>query len=163
MDLEAVYEISRVKYRYLRGLDTKDWDLFADTMLPETTATYSEYLQFESREAFVGFMRNTLGPHVITEHHCDHPEIEINGDSATGVWYQSDTVLIPEHNMLMKGAAYYDDRYVRGIGRSVADPAHRVCAHLRGGLRTHRLPRVPAHVESVRSRRGTAGVGVGGR
>ena len=114
MDLEAVYEISRVKFRYLRGLDTKDWDLFADTMLPETTATYSEYLQFESRKAFVGFMRNTLGPHVITEHRCDHPEIEIDGDTATGVWYQSDTVLIPEHNMLMKGAAYYDDRYVRG-------------------------------------------------
>jgi hypothetical protein len=59
-------------------------------------------------------MRNTLGPRVITEHHCDHPEIDVDGDSAVGVWYQSDTVLIPEHNMMMRGAAYYDDRYVKG-------------------------------------------------
>jgi hypothetical protein len=114
MDLEAVYEIGRLKYRYLRALDTKSWDELAETMLPEATATYSEYLQFESRDAFIGFMRNTLGPSVITEHHCDHPEIDVDGDTASGVWYQSDTVLIPEHNMLMRGAAYYDDRYVRG-------------------------------------------------
>ena len=112
MDLAAVAAISRLKYRYLRALDTKSWDEFADTLIPEATATYSEYLQFESRDALVAFMRNTLGPHVITEHRCDHPEIDIDGEKATGVWYLADTVLIPEHNMLLRGAAYYDDRYV---------------------------------------------------
>lgn len=106
-------DISRLKFRYLRALDTKSWEEFADTMIPEATATYSEYLQFESRDAFLAFMRNTLGPHVITEHRCDHPEIDIDGDSATGTWYLADTVLIPAHNMLLRGAAFYSDEYVR--------------------------------------------------
>ncbi|WP_040798359.1 nuclear transport factor 2 family protein [Nocardia higoensis] len=106
--------ISRLKYRYLRSLDMKAWDEFADTMVPDATATYSEYLQFESREAFVAFLRSTLDSHVITEHRCDHPEIDVSGDTATGTWYLADTVLIPEHNLLMRGAAYYHDRYVRG-------------------------------------------------
>lgn len=105
--------ISRLKFRYLRTLDTKLWDEFADTMIPEVTATYSEYLEFESREAYLTFMRNTLGPNVITEHRCEHPEIDIDGDTATGTWYLADTVLIPAHNMLLRGAAFYNDRYVR--------------------------------------------------
>lgn len=111
--VDDVTAIQRLKYRYLRTLDTKSWDEFADTLVPEATATYSEYLQFESREAFLAFLRNTLGPHVITEHRCDHPEIDVDGDTATGTWYLADTVLIPEHNMLLRGAAYYADRYVR--------------------------------------------------
>lgn len=111
--LDDISAISRLKFRYLRTLDTKSWEEFADTMIPEATATYSEYLQFESRDAFMAFMRNTLGPHVITEHRCDHPEIDVDGDTATGTWYLADTVLIPEHNMLLRGAAFYTDRYVR--------------------------------------------------
>ncbi|KAA8887940.1 nuclear transport factor 2 family protein [Nocardia colli] len=111
--LDDVTAISRLKFRYLRSLDTKSWDEFADTMIPEATATYSEYLQFESRDAFLAFMRNTLGPHVITEHRCDHPEIDVDGDAATGTWYLADTVLIPGHNMLLRGAAFYSDEYVR--------------------------------------------------
>ncbi|MFC4125734.1 nuclear transport factor 2 family protein [Nocardia rhizosphaerae] len=110
---DDITAISRLKFRYLRSLDTKSWDEFADTMVPEATATYSEYLQFESREAFLAFLRNTLGPHVITEHRCDHPEIDVDGDTATGTWYLADTVIIPEHNMCLRGAAFYTDRYVR--------------------------------------------------
>ena len=112
MDLAAIAAISRLKYRYLRALDTKSWDEFAETLIPEATATYSDYLQFESRDALVAFMRSTLGPQVITEHRCDHPEIDVDGEKATGVWYLGDTVLIPEHDMLLRGAAYYEDRYV---------------------------------------------------
>lgn len=111
MDLEAVAAISRLKYQYLRCLDTKSWDDFADTMVPEATSTYGEALQFESREEIVAFMQNTLGNHVITEHRCDHPEIDVDGETAIGTWYLADTVIIPEHNMLLRGAAFYSDRY----------------------------------------------------
>nr|WP_271209592.1 nuclear transport factor 2 family protein [Rhodococcus wratislaviensis]GLK34193.1 bile-acid 7-alpha-dehydratase [Rhodococcus wratislaviensis] len=116
MDLEAVAAISRLKYAYLRALDTKCWDEFADTLLPEATANYGEHLAFESRDALVEFMKSNLGPQTITEHHCGHPEIDVDGDSATGRWYLSDIVLIPEHDMVLRGAAFYSDRYVRGPG-----------------------------------------------
>lgn len=112
MDLEAIHQISRLKYRYLRALDTKSWEEFADTLIPEATATYGESMQFESREALLEFLRNTLAPHVITEHRCDHPEIEVDGDTATGIWYLADTMLIPEHNLILRGAAFFADRYV---------------------------------------------------
>lgn len=112
MDLDAIAAITRLKYRHLRALDTKKWDLFADTLVPEANATYGEYLQFESREAFVLFMQDTLGPHVLTEHRCGHPEIEVSGRSALGTWTLSDLVLIPEHNKLLRGSAVYSDEYV---------------------------------------------------
>ncbi|QTJ67443.1 nuclear transport factor 2 family protein [Rhodococcus sp. ZPP] len=114
MDLEAVAAISRLKYAYLRALDTKHWDEFADTLLPDATASYGEHLTFDSRDAVVEFMRTSLGPQTITEHHCGHPEIDVDGDTATGRWYLSDLVLIPEHDMALRGAAFYSDRYVRG-------------------------------------------------
>jgi len=114
VDLEAVAAISRLKYAYLRALDTKCWDEFADTLLPDATANYGEHLAFESRDALVDFMKSNLGPQTITEHHCGHPEIDVDGDTATGRWYLSDTVLIPEHGMVLRGAAFYSDRYVRG-------------------------------------------------
>lgn len=129
---DDVTAISRLKYRYLRSLDTKSWDEFADTLIPEATATYSEYLQFESREAFLAFLRNTLGPHVITEHRCDHPEIDVDGDTADGTWYLADTVIIPEHNMCLRGAAFYTDRYVR------CDDGHWRIAHT-GYARTYEV------------------------
>ena len=32
--------IEQVKYRYLRALDTKDWDAFADTLTDDVTGDY---------------------------------------------------------------------------------------------------------------------------
>ena len=33
-------EIKAVKYRYLRALDTKDWDTFADTLTDDVVGNY---------------------------------------------------------------------------------------------------------------------------
>ena len=35
-------EIKRVKYRYLRALDTKHWDEFADTLTEDIVGDYGE-------------------------------------------------------------------------------------------------------------------------
>ena len=39
------------------------------------------------REQVVEFMRNSLGPAIITVHQCHHPEIAVDGDTATAVNY----------------------------------------------------------------------------
>ncbi|MEU5843505.1 nuclear transport factor 2 family protein [Rhodococcus sp. NPDC047139] len=113
MDLQAVTEITRLKYRYARALDTKDWDELANTLMPDAHAVYGEHLVFDSRDAFIGFLENTLGTRLVTEHRCSHPEIDIDEDgrNATGVWLLSDTVIIPEDGMLLRGSAHYHDRY----------------------------------------------------
>ena len=109
-DLEA---IKQLKYRYLRTLDLKRWDEFAGVFVPEATGDYGEGLVFGSRDALVGFMRDSLGPAMITLHQCHHPEISVEGDRATGTWYLEDRVIMPEHRLVLEGAAFYDDRYVR--------------------------------------------------
>lgn len=111
--LLAVEEIKQLKYRYLRTLDLKRWDDFAAVFVPEVSADYGEGLVFGSREELVAFMRDSLGPRIVTVHQCHHPEIDVDGDRATGVWYLEDKVLMPDHRRVLEGAAYYEDRYVR--------------------------------------------------
>jgi SnoaL-like domain len=116
MDLVGIREIEQLKYRYTRALDLKSWDEFADTLTPDVAASYGPKLSFAGRAAVVDFMRTSLGPAIITVHHVHHPEIEITDDTATGTWYLQDTVIVTEHRMLLRGAAFYSDRYVRTDG-----------------------------------------------
>jgi hypothetical protein len=119
MDLVALEDIKRLKHRYLRCVDTKSWDELADTFAVDATADYGtpaigRPLSFTGRDAIVDFMRENLGPDVITVHLASHPEIDIDGDSATGIWSFEDTVIATEHRVAIVGAAFYEDRYTRG-------------------------------------------------
>ena len=105
--------IEQVKYRYLRALDTKDWDAFADTLTDDVTGDYGNRLHFTNRTEVVDYMRSSLGPGVITEHRVTHPEITIDGDEASAVWYLQDRVIVTELNFMLIGAAFYRDTYRR--------------------------------------------------
>jgi hypothetical protein len=113
VDLVVLEQLRQLKYRYLRTLDLKQWDDFADTLTPDVRTNYGEQLTFDDRDAVVTFMRNSLGPTIITVHQCHHPELSIDGDTATGTWYLEDKVIVTEHRMLLTGAAFYDDTYRR--------------------------------------------------
>jgi hypothetical protein len=128
MDLVALEEIRRVKYRYLRSVDQKLWDELADTLTEDATAdygtpTYGEPLRLDGRDAIVGFMREKLGPELITVHFASQPEIDIDGDTASGTWCFEDTVIATEHRMVITGAAFYEDTY-----RRCADGAWRIAS-----------------------------------
>jgi len=111
-NLDDLHAIEQLKYRYTRCLDLKNWDEFAATLTDDVAASYGT-LSFSGRDAVVDFMRTSLGPAIITVHHVHHPELTVDGDHATGIWYLQDTVLITEQRMLLRGAAFYDDEYVR--------------------------------------------------
>jgi hypothetical protein len=118
---DAVEEIRQLKYRYLRALDLKHWDEFAATLTEDATGEYGSPsggrpLSFQGRDAIVDYMRDALSNSIITVHSCTHPEISVEGDEATGSWCLDDTVIVPEHRMLIRGAAYYSDRYRREDG-----------------------------------------------
>lgn len=122
MDLVALEEIKRLKHRYLRCVDTKDWDGLADVLTADAVAdygtpTYGKPLKLTGRDAIVGFMRENLGPGLITTHYATQPEIDIDGDEATGTWAFQDTVIVVEHRFVITGAAFYVDRYRREDGR----------------------------------------------
>ena len=110
-------EIERVKYRYLRALDTKNWDDFADTLTEDIVGDYGSSLgeehHFTDRDSLVEFMRASMPANVLTEHRVTHPEIDVVGDEATGTWYLQDRVIVPDFNFMLYGAAFYYDRYRR--------------------------------------------------
>jgi hypothetical protein len=122
---DDVTAISRLKYRYLRTLDTKQWDEFESCFLPEATADYNG-LVFADRAALVGYMREHLGEGLITMHQVHHPEVDVAGDTATGRWYLQDKVIVPAFSYVLEGAAFYEDRYVRTpVGWRVAHTGYR--------------------------------------
>lgn len=122
MDLATVAAlegIKRAKYRYLRCVDLKRWDELADALAPNATAhygtpTYGEPIELAGRDAILEFLTTSLVDGIITTHSAGQPEIEVDGESATGTWAFEDTVLAVEHQVMIKGAAFYEDTYTRG-------------------------------------------------
>lgn len=116
-DMSDIDDIQRVKYRYLRALDTKHWDEFADTLTEDVIGDYGESLgeehHFTDRATLVDFMRTSMPAGVMTEHRVTHPEIDVAGDEATGIWYLQDKVIVPEFDFMLIGAGFYQDRYRR--------------------------------------------------
>ena len=112
-----IEDIQRVKYRYLRALDTKHWDEFADTLTEDVIGDYGESLgethHFTDRATLVEFMRTSMPAEVITDHRVTHPEIDVDGDEATAIWYLQDKVIVPKFDFMLIGAGFYRDRYRR--------------------------------------------------
>jgi hypothetical protein len=117
LTMDDVEEIKLVKYRYLRALDTKHWDDFADTMTEDVIADYGSSLgeehRFSERNSLVAYMRNSLPANVVTEHRVTHPEITVDVDTAAGIWYLQDRVIVLEFDFMLIGAAFYHDEYRR--------------------------------------------------
>lgn len=118
---DDILAIQTLKYRYLRCLDLKKWDEFADTICEDIQANYGSHagdreLTFTGRKDVVEYMSNAMGDFLTTVHCCTHPEIEVSGDEAKGSWLLQDVVLLPEKKIEIHGAAYYHDTYRREDG-----------------------------------------------
>ncbi|WP_028654346.1 nuclear transport factor 2 family protein [Nocardioides sp. J54] len=128
MDLAAIEEIKRLKHRYFRTLDLKQWEEFADCLAEDVTARYGtlamgEPLHYDNRADVVAFMEQNLSGGTITVHIANHPEVDVDGDTATGSWAFEDTVIVPDFKVLIRGAGYYRDTY-----RREADGAWRIAS-----------------------------------
>jgi hypothetical protein len=119
VDLVELEKIRQLKYRYLRCVDLKLWDEIGDVFTEHATADYGtpsarRPMDLTSRDDIVTFLRESLDNSIITLHAAGQPEIEIDGDNATGTWRFEDTVIVPDFKVVIKGAAFYEDRYERG-------------------------------------------------
>lgn len=117
-DLVELRAIEQLKYRYVRLIDTKQWDELATLFTSDATATYSDgRYSFEGRDAIMGFLRDAMAStDMLTSHKVHQPEIAVDGDEATGTWALDDVVVHLEHNLTIRGAAFYHDRYVKQDG-----------------------------------------------
>ncbi|MFG1927303.1 nuclear transport factor 2 family protein [Cryptosporangium sp. NPDC048952] len=116
--LLTLEDIRQLKYRYLRSVDQKAWDDLADTLTADAVADYGtpamgNRLLLTGRIAIVTFMRENLGPGLISVHAAGQPEIAVNGDTATGRWAFTDLIIATEYRVVIQGAAFYEDEYAR--------------------------------------------------
>jgi SnoaL-like domain len=115
-DLVEIELIKRLKYRYLRCLDQKLWDVMEGCFTPDATARYGGGLyEFDGRDAIMEFLRTSMGATtMLSSHRCHHPEIDlIDPTAATGVWALEDVVILTDLGINVQGAAFYTDRYVK--------------------------------------------------
>jgi hypothetical protein len=121
VDLSALEDLRRLKYRYFRTLDLKLWDEFADCLTEDAVAEYGTKAQGESpslhgRAEIRAYMEKNLANSIITMHVAQHPEIDVDGDTAAGSWGFEDTVIVPDFKVRIRGAGYYHDTYRREDG-----------------------------------------------
>lgn len=117
-DIEA---IKRVKARYFRCLDTRDWEgwgrvFAADAVLEVPEADVVEH----GRDAIVASVSAALTG-ATTVHHGHMPEIELTGpDTARGIWAMFDYVEWPPSDsgerIGLRGYGHYHEEYVREDG-----------------------------------------------
>jgi hypothetical protein len=115
-DAEQVEAIKRLKYKYMRCIDTKNWKEMAECFTEDATCAYdSGRFSFQGRDQILGFLDGAMGrPTLISMHHVHHPEIELtSGSTATGRWYLEDYLIDTQHGTGLHGAAFYRDEYVK--------------------------------------------------
>ena len=117
--LLAIEDIKRLKARYFRCMDTKDWDGFADVFAPDAVMDMTsevgdtEEAITTGNAAIATFVRSHVGD-VVTVHHGHMPEIEITSPTtATGIWAMEDMLRWPEGAPLgaMHGYGHYHETY----------------------------------------------------
>lgn len=111
--LADIRAIEQLKFRYMRAVDTKDWDLLASTLHPQVKAAYGSRLSFDNREDLVGTLSKAMDDSKITVHSLHQPEINVDGDIATGTWQLVDRVIRKRAGSMVQGAAFYHDEYRR--------------------------------------------------
>ncbi len=116
--LEDIEEIKLLKRRYCAYADDNyDADGFASLFVEDAVWDGGVRGKREGREEIRSFIRQ--GPERISfaAHMVLNPIIEVNGDTATGVWYLLQPCTFVEGNRAVWGAGRYDEEYVRVNGR----------------------------------------------
>ena len=124
-ELLAIEEIKRLKYKYMRCVDMKLWQEMESVFVPEATCAYSAgHYSYEGRDAIIEWLKKGMDRDGFHSTHSVHqPEIEIGvsgsgrEERATGVWKIEDIVVDTDFDIMISGAAFYHDRYVKREGR----------------------------------------------
>lgn len=103
--LIAIEEIKKLKARYFRCMDTKDWDGMVQVYAPDAEADF----RIESPDGLVrggpqivAYTRSSIEK-VTTVHHGHMPEIAIlSATEATGIWAMEDLLFWPEGEGILR-------------------------------------------------------------
>ncbi len=118
-ELVEIEAIKRLKYKYLRCVDSKKWEELAECFTEDARSAFSGgAYSFSGRDAIIDFLKEGLPSTRLSMHHGHQPEIELTGDtSATGTWALEDYLIDTVGKWSMRGAAFYHDEYVKVDGQ----------------------------------------------
>jgi hypothetical protein len=124
--LVAVEDIKRVKARYFRCMDTKDWNGFAEVFAPDAVMDMSEEAGKAAGDdssvtrgaVAIAAMARAGMEGVQTVHHGHMPEIEVlSPTTARGVWAMEDLLRWSSGPVRsLHGYGHYHDTYEKGDG-----------------------------------------------
>ena len=114
---DEIEAIRRLKARYFRLMDTKDWDgmreVFTDDVVIDTAEAGGQVAR--GADEFMAFLREALGD-AVTVHQGHMPEIDLTSETtATGIWALND-IIIWSSGMRLDGYGHYHETYEKSDG-----------------------------------------------
>jgi uncharacterized protein (TIGR02246 family) len=110
--MDDVEAIRRLKARYFRTMDTKDWEgmrrVFADDAVIDTVEAGGT--RVTGADAFMEFLQAALAD-AVTVHQGHMPEIDVtSATTAAGIWALHDIVMWP-NGVRLDGYGHYHETY----------------------------------------------------
>ena len=102
LDLESIELIKQLKARYFRFLDTRNIEGLQTVFTSDATASFvgGDYdFQLDGWEQLEAFYKKSFTGQNFGMHNGHHPEICVDGDTATGIWYLQDIFVSLEHDI----------------------------------------------------------------
>jgi ketosteroid isomerase-like protein len=116
--LEDIEAIKQLKRRYCTYCDDSyDADALANLFTEDAVWDGGMRGKSEGREQIRVFFQRAPERLSFAVHMVMNPIIEVNGDTATGVWYLFQPCTFADGNRAVWGAARYDEEYVRVNGQ----------------------------------------------
>ena len=115
--LEGVEEIKRLKARYCAYCDDNyDVDNIVSLFVEDAVWESATFGRFEGRDGIRKFFVDAPEMLPFAVHMVMNPIIEVNGDTATGIWYLFQACTFGESGRAVWGSARYDEEYVKDNG-----------------------------------------------
>lgn len=117
--LDAIEQIKALKARYLRYVDTKQWDAFQELFTSDAPLEIAEARPEPFTPADLTELLRAHYGQCVTVHHGHMPEIDLHGpDTATGIWAMEDKRFFEASDPSAPfasalGAGHYHETYVR--------------------------------------------------
>ncbi len=119
IDLEAIELIKQLKSRYFRLLDTANFEELRNAFSEKPGIHYrspSYEHKYDNWDDIEAFLKESFSATKFGIHTGHHPEITVNGNTATGIWYLHDKFVSLDDNITFEGSAIYQDKYIKENG-----------------------------------------------
>lgn len=121
--LLAIEEIKRLKAKYFRFVDTKNWPEFRTLFTDDAVLEFQESMaEPASIDQFMDMLPSFLDG-AVSVHHGYMPEVTIEtADAASAIWAMDDCLIFPDRDdtpggmAMLRGYGHYHETYVRRGG-----------------------------------------------